>query len=439
MPASLPAPRKWFGYSAIAATLLVTYGLWIGCLAAHDDWYENPWKYPAKVGSHGTLLLMCWAFILATRFRPVERLFGGLDHVYKAHRVVGESAFFLIFLHPIFLAVAHADSSGAFFRYLWFSDDLVRNTGIVALAAFILLVALSIYVKIAYHRWKRTHDFFGLLLVLVVFHGAISGGEIMRYPLLLAWHGAWVAVGLAAYVYIRVLYRFVGPQYDYVTRFVRDAGDSITEVELSPVGRKLRSRPGQFVYISFDSDAVTEEPHPFSISNAPEAPHLRLSIKRLGDWTSDISKIRAGEPARIWGPYGHFSRTLLEHPELPVVMLGGGIGITPFLSIVGSEDFARRRGSATLVYSVPDEPSFVYRAELEARAAQLGNFTFVAHDSGREGFINRAYLERLTGNALAKHLFLVCGPPAMMKAMRKLLTEAGVAEKQIVMEEFDIR
>jgi predicted ferric reductase len=75
----LPAKRKWFGYATAAASLAITYALWLGAMGAADEWYDNPWKYPAKVASHGTLILMCWAFILATRLRIVEWLFGGLD------------------------------------------------------------------------------------------------------------------------------------------------------------------------------------------------------------------------------------------------------------------------------------------------------------------------------------------------------------------------
>jgi predicted ferric reductase len=175
--ADLPPKRKWFGYAAVAASLAITYALWLGAMGAADEWYDNPWNYPAKVGSHGTLILMCWAFILATRFRWVERLFGGLDKVYEAHRHIGESAFILIFLHPVFLAVAHADSVAEFLRYLWFSGNWVRNTGLIALAIFILLVVLSIYSKLAYHLWKRSHDFFGALLVLIVVHAVLANGD----------------------------------------------------------------------------------------------------------------------------------------------------------------------------------------------------------------------------------------------------------------------
>ena len=439
MPQDVSFYRRWTGYGLLAATMLIGLGLWIGSLWVADAWYESAWKYPAKVGSHTTLMLMCWAFILATRFRPVEWLFGGLDKVYKAHRHVGEAAFFLIWLHPVFLAVAFSEDVAGFFRYLWFSGDWIRNTGIIALAAFTLLVVLSIHVKIAYHRWKRTHDFFGLLLVLIVVHAVISGGEIMTFPLLTMWHGAWVAVGLMAYIYIRLLYRFVGPQYDVVTAEVASIGDNITEIHLDPVGRPMKFHPGQFLYISFDSDAVSREPHPFSISSPPESSRLRLSIKRLGDWTGEMNRIKKGEPARVWGPYGHFAETLLERPDAPAVLIGGGIGITPFLSIVRSQVFAGRTGDTTLIYSAPTSEKLVYAKEIEKTAAHLPHFRFVRHVSDDEGFIDRDYLENLLDRSLSEHAFLLCGPAAMTDTFQTFLPKAGVPRKQIILEDFNIR
>jgi predicted ferric reductase len=437
--ADLPPKRKWFGYAAVAATLAITYALWIVAMGAADEWYDNPWNYPAKVGSHGTLILMCWAFILATRFRWVERLFGGLDKVYKAHRHIGEGAFFLIFLHPVFLSMAHADSVSAFFQYLWFSGDWVRNTGLSALMIFILLVVLSIYAKMAYHRWKRSHDFFGALLVLIVLHAVLANGEIMRYPVLWVWHGTWVTLALAAYVYIRVFYRWFGPLYDYTVESVDEVGDAITEILLKPKGRSLRAAPGQFIYVSFDADAVNKEPHPFSISSSPEAAHLRISIKQLGDWTQDVAQIKPGRSGRVWGPYGHFTKLALAQPLMPLVMIGGGIGITPFLSLVGSEAFARRDGKSTLVYAIPDRSSAVYLEELRTREDALPHFTLSAHYSDEAGFVDRAYLKSVLEQPLHHCLFLVCGPPPLRAAMHTLLAVAGVSARQVIMEDFEIR
>ena len=437
--ADLPPKRKWFGYATVMASLAITYALWLAAMGAANEWYDNPWNYPAKVGSHGTLILMCWAFILATRIRAVEWLFGGLDKVYKAHRHMGESAFFLIFLHPVFLAVAHADSVSAFFQYVWFSGNRVRNTGLIALAIFILLVALSIYSKMAYHRWKRSHDFFGALLVLIVFHAVLANGEIMRYPVLRVWHGTWVVLALAAYLYIRVLYRWFGPLHDCAVESVDEVGDDITEILLKPKGRALRAAPGQFIYVSFDADAVSKEPHPFSISSPPEAAHVRLSIKRLGDWTQDVAQIKPGKSARVWGPYGHFTRLALAQPLMPLVMIGGGIGITPFLSLVASEAFVRRGGSSTLIYASPNRPSAIYLEELRNREDALPHLTLVAHYSDEAGYIDRAYLEGIVKQPFQECLFLVCGPPTLMAAMRTLLADAGVSARQVLFEDFEIR
>ena len=438
-PAALPPKRKWFGYATVAASLAITFALWLGAMGAADDWYDNAWKYPAKGGSHGTLILMCWAFFLSTRIRMVEWLFGGLDKVYKAHRHIGEGAFFLIFLHPVFLAVAHADSFSTFFPYLWFSGDWVRNTGLIALAVFILLVALSIYSKLSYHRWKRSHHFFGALLILIVLHAVLANGEIVRYPVLAAWHGSWVVLALASYIYIRVLYRRFGPRHDYAVESVTDVGDGITDLVLKPNGPALDAAPGQFVYISFDADAVNKEPHPFSISNAPEAPHMRLSIKRLGDWTQNVANIQPGKTARVWGPYGHFTNLALAQPLMPLVMIGGGIGITPFLSLVASQGFARRRAKSTLVYAIPDRPSAVYLEELNRRAEALPHFSLKAHYSDDEGYLNRAYLDGIMDHPFLDCLFMICGPPPLLAALRKLLADAGVPDRQVIVEDFEIR
>lgn len=435
----LPPKRKWLGYGVVAASLAITYVLWLGAMWATNEWYDNPWHYPAKVGSHGTLILMCWAFILATRFRWVERLFGGLDKVYKAHRHIGEGAFLLIFLHPVFLAVGDADSVRSLLQYWWFSENWVRNTGLIALGFFVLLVVLSIYSKIAYHRWKRSHDFFGALLVLIVFHAVLANSEIMRYPVLRVWHGSWVVLALAAYVYIRVFYRWFGPLHDYAVASVEDVGDAITEISLKPKGRALHPAPGQFIYVSFDADAVNKEPHPFSISSSPEAALLRLSIKQLGNWTQDVSQIKIGKSARVWGPYGHFTNLALAEPHPPLVMIGGGIGITPFLSLVTSNAFAKRGGQSTLIYAVANFPAAVYQDELRTCAETLPQLTVITHYSDEAGYLDRSYLEGVVEQPLLDCLFMVCGPPPLLEAMRIQLTDAGVITRQIIMEDFEIR
>ncbi|TVS04771.1 MAG: hypothetical protein EA423_07300, partial [Phycisphaerales bacterium] len=77
MPKRLPVKRIVYGYAVVFGTVVLSIALWLFEMARAGEMHTNPWIYPAKVGSHGTLILMCWAFILATRFRPIEHLFGG--------------------------------------------------------------------------------------------------------------------------------------------------------------------------------------------------------------------------------------------------------------------------------------------------------------------------------------------------------------------------
>ncbi len=172
--------RGHWGLVTIGLSLLVSYGIWIGSMAWYDDWYEDRWKYPAKVGSHGALFLMCWAFILSTRFGAIERFFGGLDKVYKAHRYVGQAAFYLVFLHPLFLA-AHRweEGVGSYFSFFAEWRKPAIATGAVSLLVFAGLVALSVYWKIAYNKWKQSHNFFGVLFILILVHAALGQGEIV--------------------------------------------------------------------------------------------------------------------------------------------------------------------------------------------------------------------------------------------------------------------
>ncbi|TVR54568.1 MAG: hypothetical protein EA425_01630 [Puniceicoccaceae bacterium] len=429
--------RAHYGYLAIAASLLVSYALWIGHLWWHGDWYEDLWKYPAKVGSHGATLLMCWAFLLATRFRPIERLFGGLDKVYRAHRIIGEAAFFLILIHPLGLSAHRLPDLAAWAGYFLNPRDAAIMTGVAALAGFVVLVALSLYVKIPYDRWKRTHDWFGVLFVIVVAHGILARGEIMAYPALQIWFGIWAALGLSAYVYIRLLYRWIGPQFNTEVAAVELRPGDITEIVLKPVGRPMPWQAGQFLYVSFDADAVTEEPHPFTISNPPGEETVRLSIKHLGDWTKDTEAIRPGEYARLWGPYGHFADALWEESGREAVLIAGGIGVTPFLSMAGCGRFRERSGRSWLIYSVPTAEKAAYREELRERAEANDALELVEHYSEEEGYIDRSFLEEVVGELKGKTYF-VCGPTIMMRSIQEFLLDAGVPLRDIHLEDFSL-
>jgi predicted ferric reductase len=445
-PESTPSPvfpavmRKqyFWGYGVVVATTVMSLLIWLGSQWYFDEWNDDPFRYVAKVGSMSATTLICWTFILSTRFRAVERLFGGLDKVYKAHRNIGRAAFFLILLHPTFLAIPLIPHWGDFLRFFWFSGDWVRNSGIIALLIFVVLVSVSLWITLRYHAWKHTHHFFGLMLLVVIVHTIVADGEIMTFPVLTVWFFSWLALAVFCFLYIRVLYRWMGPLHDYEVATVSQRGD-ITEVYLRPLrpGGRMRHRPGQFIYISFDSDTVSPESHPFSISSPPGQQHLRLSVAEVGDWTRTVSDLRGGERARVWGPYGEFGDRIHANPDLDPVMIAGGIGVTPFLSMISDEHFLREGDrSAHLIYSVVKRDEAVYQDEIEALGLD-DTLVSITHSSDEDGFLDADVIGEMVGGLDGK-MFLICGPAPMMDTLTKDLRERGVGVDRIFTEDFSV-
>jgi predicted ferric reductase len=436
--------QYYWGYLIVGLSLVLTYAIYLGSMWFYDDWYAYRLKYVAKIGSMGTTILICWALLLAARLRSVERLFGGLDKVYKAHHRIGEAALALIILHPIFLAL---NPEFDFVRFFWIArlpgeaeyHYFARMTGLIALATLVVLMALSLWIKLAYHHWKQTHNFFGLVLVLVILHGLIAEGEIMSYPLLGAWFAVWAAIGITCYFYIRVFYRWFGPLHNYQVDHVRTLGD-ITEVHLRPQDpkRKMVFHPGQFLYVYFDSPDLRSEPHPFSISSVPEAETIRISVKRMGDWTQQLPVLEPGQRAYVWGPYGKFGDHMREHTDKETVLIAGGIGITPFLSMVEDTDFlAGRYNKAHLIYSVEVAEDAYYHDEITKLGIREEYLHYIPHSSDSQGFLTPEVIAERVGDLKTK-VYLICGPKKMMDSLREQLIEAGVPIEQIFLEDFNL-
>lgn len=129
----------------------------------------------------------------------------------------------------------------------------------------------------------------------------------------------------------------------------------------------------------------------------------------------------------------------LNKPQMSLVMIGGGIGITPFLSLVASEAFTRRDGKSTLIYAVPDRSAAVYLDELHAHGNASPRLDIHAHLSEEAGYVDRDYIESIIDKPIRDCLFMVCGPPALMSSMRSLRVDARLSGRPIIIEDFEIR
>jgi len=460
----------------IIVTVAITLAIWLGSKWYFNDWFDNPYKYPAKAASLSAIVLICWCFVLSTRNRTLENYFGGLDKVYQIHKRLGKAAFWLILLHPLFLALDRLPDPVTFLQRLWFiapqGDRYLtgHNIGLAALLLMIALLVPTLWVKIPYHRWKRSHEWFGAVLVLMLAHILVVNRDIAAYPLLRYWMYGLLGLALANFIYIRFLYRSIGPRHRYRIDEIERVGD-ILELTLAPVMEKMSFRPSQFVYLVIHKDGITAEPHPYSIACGYNLDsRFKLGIKKSGDHTRSLELLEAGDEVTVYGPYGHFSDRFLK-ADRDCVFIGGGIGITPFLGMwhvalhsderpvpsgVGMNELALhpeisrewKSPNVALFYLVPtkDQASFDNDIRNEVILSHFHGFPafeerghhYELYEALRQGFITADYVDsRVQGGVRDKNIFL-CGPSPMVTGLIRQFRKMGIPDSQIIIEDFNL-
>jgi predicted ferric reductase len=238
---------------------------------------------------------------LATRWRFLEDLFGGLDKVYQVHKRLGRWAFWIILLHPLFLAADRIPEFRAFLADLWFQmpqGDLYlmgHNFSVVTMIFMAPLIALTLWIRLPYHLWKYTHEWFGVVLLFIIIHIVLVDADIAKYPFLGIWVYVFLVLAAGAYVYMRFLYRFFGPRHPYALAHKELVGD-ILELTFSPRGKKMDFRPGQFIYLLVHKAGISPEPHPYSIACGYNLEgNFKLGIKEVGDHTRSLRRLEKGD------------------------------------------------------------------------------------------------------------------------------------------------
>ncbi len=165
-----------------------------------------------------------------------------------------------------------------------------------------------------------------------------------------------------------------------VVKKVRENRD-ITSLFIEEFGESFRKRrAGQFLTLKIMQEGQWSKPHPFTISCAPEDPRLRVTIKKLGVFTSLIHDLKEGEPVIVSGPYGGFCKDIDARGE--IVMIAGGVGITPFLSVLRHFRNIRARNHVLLLWSNKSLDDAFALDELNAMSREIP--LTIVHNLSRE-------------------------------------------------------
>jgi ferredoxin-NADP reductase len=206
-------------------------------------------------------------------------------------------------------------------------------------------------------------------------------------------------------------------------------------------------KPGQYMDLTLVDPPETDAEgniRSLSIASAPEDDHL-LFATRMRDtaFKRFLQTAAIDVEVKMEGPMGSF--TLHNNSSKPAVFLAGGIGITPFSSILRHAARAKLPHRLYLFYSNRRPEDAAFMNILSRLEKENSNFKFIPSMSemnksaqkwnGETGFINREMLDRHLPS-LQGPIYYIAGPPAMVAAMRQMLVAAGVDEDGVRTEEF---
>ena len=415
---------------SIVATLLIVLA---GLLAVPAVSHTNAGTTFSLMASSMAFVAMGIAQFMATRPPFVERLFGGLDRIYRFHRTIGIAVLCLILVH-YFVAPD--------FQGLSLTGDLnklAKTAGEWAFYGFVFLLILSLVkvvpktrFEVPYQYWRFTHRFIGLLFVMVAFHQMFIKRPYDATALLAAYLNVFALVGVVSYAYTQLLPWLRTRKYE-VAEVERHEGATI--ITARPTGGRLRALPGQFGFFRVNKPGL-REPHPFTIAGIEDDGTVRFAIKPLGDYTRALREtVAVGDRLTLEGGYGRFNHRRGGSKQ---IWLAGGIGVTPFLAMAG-----RLKGDEGqdihMVYCVRDSAEAIGVDTFRAQAEKLGNFSFVLHNSSTDGRLDAARLVAGTSMNPAEADLWFCGPPPLRMAIEKGLKELGKAPRRVEFERFEFR
>lgn len=238
-------------------------------------------------------------------------------------------------------------------------------------------------------------------------------------------------------------------EYKYYIRKIYQSSPSIVILEVGDKrGRPVFSyRPGQYAMISYrNKQGRLEDKHAFSIASSPtEKNFIRFGIKIEGPFTQGLLGLKEGNELVVAGPYGSFVYEENKYSE--VVLLAGGIGITPFFSALKYAADQGLDNKLALIYSAKTSKAAAFYDEIVDLNNQNPNFTalfsFTA-EAGMPANKNTVYqrvdaqaIKNFIGNVYGK-TFFICGPSSYISSMVANLLSLGVTKDQMEREEFSM-
>jgi ferredoxin-NADP reductase len=231
-----------------------------------------------------------------------------------------------------------------------------------------------------------------------------------------------------------------------VARIFVETADVKTFRLVDPAGGALPFAylPGQFLTLAVDVTGKKAKRSYTMASSPARSDYCEITVRREAQGAVSAhlhDRVREGDFLQVTAPSGKFSFTGEDRDS--IVLIGGGVGVTPMMSVLRYLTDRSWQGEIFFVYGSKSDENVIYRNEIEYLKARHPNVraVLVAEKSDprrwphETGFITRELLARAVPDIAGRHVHL-CGPPPMMSAVRTALQELGVPAGQIETEVF---
>ncbi|MDO8827279.1 ferredoxin reductase family protein [Methylophaga sp.] len=368
----------------------------------------------------------------------------GQDNLLQFHRRTGIAAWLFILAHPVLLMTGDQQ----FIAWLDPTADWLRASGVIALAlAVTALIISSLWRKqlgLQYETWRTIHASLSLFVVAGGLGHALMGKHHTDGLLTQALLIAVIAIPLLLLLETRLWRPYRLKQRPWrVVESDEIRADSTVLILVADGHTGMNFKPGQFAWLTLGDSPFSIQQHPFSMASSATHPErLEFVIKEAGDFTDYLSRVKAGDKAFLEGPYGVF--TLDPKAVRRAVFVGGGIGITPVLSMIRSRLAEENYTPMWLIYANKSEDEIIMRDTLEVFTQKL-SFTIVHVLSdpsdewmGESGYVDGDLLDEYLPEDADDIDYFVCGPPPMMDLVEPELQKRGVNARRIYSERFDL-
>ncbi len=394
--------------------------------------------------------------LLSARIPWIDRIYG-MDRALKAHRILGRIVVPMVLVHAGALVAGYAAQDRLPLATAWLVEPKRMLTGVpdmlTATAATALLVAIAVTSvraarnRIGYGRWHLVHLTAYAAVLLSLPHQLSAGTDIAGHRPERAYWFALYFLTAGSLIWWRVVVPLARSTWHvlYVERVVAEA-PGVWSVWIR--GRALHqvgAQAGQFFNWRFLTPGMFLEAHPWSLSAAPGARRMRITVRELGDHSSRVAKLKPGTRVLIEGPYGAF--TSERRLRRRVTLIAAGIGITPVRAL--AEELCTAPGH------IPGSVTVIYRADTEDQLALADEFVQLADSTGmvlhfligppvpgswlpeatRRGIADSLVIADLIPNIHLNDVY-VCGPARWMGLVHESLSDAGVPSDRIHDERF---